>query len=308
MKQAHCHKYRSPNRLHDRQFFYKYVTAEVAKIILTTRKLRWSSPLLFNDPFDVTQDLRLNFDASELTKSLAEEFASLIEQGNASSVGVPYLATLLDVLRHADRGKRSVIASEFRKEVPGPNLGAIQAYDGLKNTWREMVPSFRILSLSELKDVTSMWLHYAGQYKGVVLEFESLEEIDSCFLAARPVIYQDSPPAIADVQTWVRCILNQNESSYSDHFTEFLYIKTTAWSYEREWRIVSSARPGETGLFADYPMHPRALRGLYFGPKCSANDKSDILSLLAHGLEHVLAYEAVESWREARFSFDCVQR
>jgi hypothetical protein len=29
-----------------------------------TRRLRWSSPLLFNDPFDVTQELRLNFDST----------------------------------------------------------------------------------------------------------------------------------------------------------------------------------------------------------------------------------------------------
>ncbi len=61
-----------PNRRHDRRVFYKYVTAEVAKIILATRKLRWSSPLLFNDPFDVTQELRLNFDAAELNAALTD--------------------------------------------------------------------------------------------------------------------------------------------------------------------------------------------------------------------------------------------
>ena len=45
---------RSPNRRHDRQYFYKYVSAKTAQAILTTRTLRWSSPILFNDPFDVT--------------------------------------------------------------------------------------------------------------------------------------------------------------------------------------------------------------------------------------------------------------
>ena len=63
---ANAYEYRSPDRLHDRQYFYKYVTAKVAKIVLATRKLRWSSPLLFNDPFDVTQELRLNFDEAKL--------------------------------------------------------------------------------------------------------------------------------------------------------------------------------------------------------------------------------------------------
>jgi hypothetical protein len=48
---------RSPNRRHDRQYFYKYTTADAAMIVLATRKFRWSSRLEFNDPFDVTQEL-----------------------------------------------------------------------------------------------------------------------------------------------------------------------------------------------------------------------------------------------------------
>ncbi len=68
--------------MHERRYFYKYVSANTAKIILSTRTLRWSSPVLFNDPFDVTQELRLNFDASELNLVLTELIASLIEKGD----------------------------------------------------------------------------------------------------------------------------------------------------------------------------------------------------------------------------------
>lgn len=63
-------QHRSPNRKHDRQYFYKYVSAEVAKIILARKELRWTSPLLFNDPFDVSQELRLNFDEATLNVAL----------------------------------------------------------------------------------------------------------------------------------------------------------------------------------------------------------------------------------------------
>ena len=72
--------YRSPNRKHDQRFFYKYTTAKTTEIILATRKLRWSSPLQFNDPFDVTQELRLNFEEAKLAKVLGEELATLIER------------------------------------------------------------------------------------------------------------------------------------------------------------------------------------------------------------------------------------
>jgi Protein of unknown function (DUF2971) len=115
--------------------------------------------------------------------------------------------------------------------------------------------------LISINDVTSMWLHYADSYRGVVLAFEALDEIDSRFLVARPVVYQGTPPAIADPQVWARCIVGQTESAFTDLFTEYQYVKTTAWSYEREWRIASIARPGETGLFGDYGFPPAGARG-----------------------------------------------
>lgn len=300
---------RSPNRRHDRQFFYKYVTAKVAKIVLVTRKLRWSSPLLFNDPFDVTQELRLNFDEVELTAVLTDKMASLIEGGDFShSVTHPMFAALLRVVRYASPDIRRAMARELRENIDTPTSGQIQAFAALKETWKEMVPTFRVLCLSEQNDVTPMWLHYAEAYKGAVLEFSAIDELDSAFLVARPVIYQDTPPAIADVNTWASCMLGQSESAYWDLFTEYQYVKTTPWSYEKEWRIVSGARPGETELFADYGFEPPELTGIYFGPQCSAEDRAAMLGLLVHGLEHVQAHEALADSQQAKFTFRAVSR
>ena len=78
---SHRGSYHSANRRHERQYFYKYMSAATAKIVMTTRKLRWSSPIIFNDPFDVTQELRLNFDADELNAAVTEQFAVLLEKG-----------------------------------------------------------------------------------------------------------------------------------------------------------------------------------------------------------------------------------
>src|SRR5580692_1932007 len=51
---------RSSARNHNRTHFFKYTSASVAKIIFTNRTLRWSSPILFNDPFDVHRELGPN--------------------------------------------------------------------------------------------------------------------------------------------------------------------------------------------------------------------------------------------------------
>jgi len=308
MNLPNAREYRSPYRQHDRQYFYKYVTPAVAKIVLATRKLRWSSPLLFNDPFDVTQELRLNFDEAKLNAALTDRVTSLMEQGDLSdSVKYPILSPLLRAASRATPETRRAKAAKLRQYIGTSASAQIQSFTPLKEVWKKMVPTFRVLCLSEVHDVTCMWLHYADGYKGVVLEFSALDELDSAFLMARLVIYQDTPPAITDVDAWVNCLLGRGVT-YRELFNEYLYAKTAPWSYEKEWRIVSAARPGESGLFGDYEFRPHELTGIYFGPKCSAGDRSDLLALLAHGLEHVRAHDAILDSQQARIAFRAIER
>lgn len=303
------HRYTSPNREHNRSVFYRYMTARVAKIVLTTRRLRWSSPLLFNDPFDVTQELRLNFDGPTLQAALTEKVALLIEQGDSGATfRDPMLAAILHATATADRGSRRMMANELRQRMATSMSEQIQSLIGLKDLWAKMVPTFRVLCLSELNDITPMWFHYADAYKGVVLEFRAVDEVDSAFLVARPVIYQDAAPAVADMNTWVDCLLYHDLARFLRLFFEYQYSKTNAWSYEKEWRIASAARPGETGLFGEYGFHLRELIGIYFGPMCSAEDKTDLCALLSYGLEHVRPHEAVLDIPSGKFTFHVIGR
>ena len=285
------------------------MTVKVAKIVLTNRTLRWSSPILFNDPFDITQELRLDFDEAKLDAVLTDRYASLIEQGDpTNSVKQPELAFLLRMLMHANPEARRTFASELCQSIDAPTSGQTESFKELKDKWKEMVPTFRVLCLSELYDVTPMWAHYAEQHKGVVLEFSAIDELDSQFLVARPVVYQDTPPSIADPEAWASCMLGQGETTYSDLFSEYEYMKTNEWSYEREWRIVSGARLGETGLFRDDGYQPDELTRICFGSKCSTEDRSDLLALLVRGLEHVRAYEAIPDTQQAKFKFRAITR
>lgn len=54
---------------------------------------------------------------------------------------------------------------------------------------------------------------------------------------------------------------------------------------------------------------PRELTKIYFGPKITRQDRSDLVALLAHGLEHVEAHDAVAGTaRERKFTFSAVSR
>lgn len=302
-------RYPSLNRRHNQRFFYKYVTASVAKIVIATRKLRWSSPLLFNDPFDITQELRLNFDEHELASALTNRVADLLEQGNhAGLVQHPLLALLIDRAGRADATTRANMAQEMRAIGHKATQGQIDALAMLRDKWKELVPNFRVLCFSEINDVTPMWHHYADGYRGVVLEFSAEDVVDSAFLVARPIVYQDDPPAIADVNAWVDCLLIGKNAIHEKLLIESQYVKTAAWAYEKEWRIASTKRPGEAGLYSDYGYHPQELNGVYFGLKCDPEDCKGIVSLLVDGFDHVRIYEAISDLRTAKFIFRSVDR
>ena len=309
MAETDAHLYQSPNRRHDRRFFYKYVSATIAKTILETRKLRWSSPLCFNDPFDISPELWLNFDVPGILAAFANELTVLIDEGNFSTLPRdPILRAILSLLkRQSSPDVRRQIVEKLRHESSATAAGQMQDFAELNQRWRDFLPTFRILCLSELNDVTSMWLHYADSYQGAVLEFECVDELDSPYLVARPVIYQDTPPAITSMQVWARRMLGRGETTYRELFKEYQYIKATAWSYEREWRIVSFARSGESGLFSDYSFNPRELTGIYLGAHCSMEDQAGILSLLTHGFEHVSAYRACVGGAKAKFTFQRIR-
>jgi hypothetical protein len=306
----------SPNRKHERHYLYKYVSATTAKAILTTRTLRWSSPIRFNDPFDVTQELRLDFGAAELSAALVEEMVDLLATGDPirpparpdmSPFFEPMQALLrwLDELGEADRQR---FAETFRRNAPQPTVGQAEAIAELKERWSAIVPNLRVICFSEANDVTPMWHHYADGYRGVVLQFEAVDELDSVWLLARPVVYQAEPPAIADARTWARCMLRKDERTYQDLFTEYQYTKTPDWAYEREWRVATFALPEESGDFSSWPFNPRELAAVYLGPRSSEQDQADIVALLTSEFAHVRVFRARIVGAAGRFHFDEVRK
>jgi len=60
--------------------FYKYTSAETAAKILESSTFRYSSPLLFNDPFDVQTGLHFDFDVTQLQENAWKRIERLVLQ------------------------------------------------------------------------------------------------------------------------------------------------------------------------------------------------------------------------------------
>ena len=275
-----------------RSVFYKYQSAATAIAVLSARRLRWSSPLSFNDPFDVTQTLRLDIDPAVLQPVLVDAFINVLKNPAPPAAATIQLKLIHTLFWRATRpSDRDSILDELRSTSGSPTAGGINAFDELQKTWNGLVPQFRILCLSESPTITPMWNHYADAYKGTVLEFQADVSVDSALQLAKPVIYQDTPPRIADVNEWARAIVETNGKRFHELFREMQYVKATSWAYEKEWRVVSYARPDSSGLTSDLGFHPKEVRGLYLGPNTLPADEAVLRSLLVGDLNHVTVYK-----------------
>jgi hypothetical protein len=258
---------RSLSRRHDRNSFFKYLSADVAQLVLTNRTLRWSSPVLFNDPFDVPRELSFGVTADALVKALARKVAQLIENPPDDTTCLePKLRLIVDTVK---RG----VSSELRHQMLSglQDVGSWHRPEGksmneMRDLWRKWLPDHRILCLTESAAHTAMWYHYADKYRGVVLEFLCVDELDSAWLAAKPVTYPESKPQVYTAEGWAEIMCLRQDLAVRSILEIATYTKSSDWKYESEWRIASFKRPTDTGDFTDYKFDRQELGGVYFGP------------------------------------------
>ena len=288
--------------------FFKYMTAKVAKIVLVNHTLRWSSPLLFNDPFDVQRNFSWGFEFEELKEPLLNEIVNLISSETIPDFyNIPYFIKRLRRKDYADI--RNIILPELPQLIDKGMQRAKNDYKRIKKQWSEFIPKLRILSFSSVSDNLLMWSHYSDSHKGVVLELQSINSLDSPWLIAQPVTYQNTPPLLATKEEWIKSITGQKRLNYDSwqFYAPLTLTKTTDWEYEKEWRVVSFMLPGESGLYADYPFNPPELCSVYLGCEISNEDAKDIISLLNYDLSHVRAYRAKKIEREKKISFERIK-
>lgn len=271
---------RSPHRLHDRESFFKYMSAATAKIVLSRRTLRWSSPILFNDPFDVPREMSFGVEPSEIFVALSRRIASLIEDPPGDTTALsPKLKTIIDIVKAgvSTELKAELLASI--QEVAAFHVPSASPLEELRELWRHWLPDFRILCLTESPAHVAMWHHYADKYSGVVLEFKCLDSLDSALLAAKPVAYPATKPLHYTAEGWAELLTMANQSAVRTILESATYTKSPDWSYEAEWRVIGSRRQYETGHFSDYPFHQNELGAVYLGPLVTPGDREELLSL-----------------------------
>ncbi|WP_271009505.1 DUF2971 domain-containing protein [Paucibacter sp. B51] len=274
---------RSPLRRHERSTFFKYCTATTAKAVLAGGRLRWSSPLIFNDPFDVPLELAYSFSPQEIILAALAKCVALVEEPPSNTERLtPKLRAIVEAIKGGlpDSERRRII--ELFKSEAGTAKPVGVGLRQLGELWKQLLPELRILCLCESPSHVAMWHHYADQYRGVVLELACDDRLDSAWLGAVPVTYRDSGNPLAEVDTWANLLVLETSEAVTDLTHLSAYFKSSDWSYEREWRLLSYKREQEAGYFSDYRFDPEELLGVYLGPRMDSGTASEISLLTEH--------------------------
>ena len=271
---------------HSRDRFFKYTSASTAVKVLESSAVRYSSPLLFNDPFDVQSGLHFDFDIESLPDKIlarVEELMALDKKPNVSEDGPLGKAIILMWEKKAAHG----FPREHIREMFGPELGrlkeqVIQLQTQFQHTWwNDFLPRLRVFSVSEEKDNLLMWAHYAENHTGVVFELLNLPEEDNCLCAAEPVLYCNTPPSFFTEEQWLNDILSVQRLAPEELYFQYAYVKSALWAYEKEWRVWDLLPNLQQMLYSDYTLQLKEVGAVYFGCRVASELKAKMMSLLS---------------------------
>jgi len=289
-------------------YFYKYSSLSTAEKILTSRKFRYSSPLLFNDPFDVQTELNFDFDINSFSENLMNEMEII------ASSNKPFNFTIQNEWTQSLESLREHIKKEG---VINPQLRTIllSSFNPLKSEmeetrqnhnqlWREFLLPMRVFSVSEKNDDILMWSHYSKNHMGVVFKLRVIPEIDNPLCAAEQIVYEPKPLTFFTLKEWLNDILGFTKIDSDQLFRNYVKVKCDIWQYEAEWRVWSFEWDSKDKLYNDYNVRPEELEAIYFGCNTEKDDIARIKKLCKDINPSSLFFKAKKTIGQYKLEFD----
>lgn len=269
--------------LHDRPYFFKYMTESTARKVIASKSFRWSTPLLFNDPFDHQTGLTFPFTGEDLAKGIKAVFEDVVINGTKFA---PICRRPFGDFLKSARLHRSAINNADGMKVLDEVISEIgRTFSETKGRFNAEITDFlthsRVLCLSETGDNVVMWSHYADSHKGVVFKLRKLEAEDHHFLAARRVDYTTDPINYFSLREYVDNLTGVSEHDPAPIIWQIAYRKHPDWAYEREWRLHRPLLDAAKGAgYEDISEKATLFEAVYLGcclPDASATEMCELL-------------------------------
>jgi hypothetical protein len=264
--------------LHNKDGFFKYYTAASAELTLKHTSRKWSTPALFNDPFDNQFDLHLEEPTETLVDENLTQFHELIHsphplRPNQLGAMTPVAEYIRQIYQqNPDFKYTDEHLAYLRGGVVEGMQRAIEINPGINAEIRSAMADTSIFCLSETHDNLLMWSHYAQNHTGAVIKFLSLPQVDSPLILAQPVRYT------AQIPRREFASMMDFQKSLTDTIEQITLTKSDVWAYEREWRIVAGLRD-KTQTYEILRFVPEEVGEVYLGCKIANDDQEKIVEL-----------------------------
>ncbi len=289
---------------HNKKFFCKYVTAEIAIKILCELKVKYSAPLLFNDPFDTQQDF--NPDDDEILEITCDRIKNLIYQNDEPNyTEMDYiLATKLKIMRsNRENLKPEEWLEAMRKDKNRTILNFRNWLAGFNIAWQDCCKDDRIFCVVENYDNLLMWAHYADCHKGAVIKLRCIPELDTPMCAATPIIYSERMP----VRSIIEDYYHRAPDDPLELVQKLFYIKSADWSYEKEWRVVLGTTGNSGENYDMNSIHKEEIEAIYLGCKMTDLYRNKILEIVNTAMQHVTVFQARKNQKYFKLDFSQIK-
>lgn len=263
------------------EVFYKYMSARTARIVLESSRLRWSSPLVFNDLSEFQRMPRFNPTIAEglrkFPQLLLDVVAGIVDVDEESLT--PSTQLLLSMLRRTPISRSTV---EEMSAALSPEEIA-NADDKAERALREFtlglnLKAVRILCVTVAPDSEPMWANYAEAYSGCVLGFRHIPTHDTPLLAAKKVDYTEDAPIVGSGLDLL--LYGATEALLSKTVQAICFTKKAPWAYEQEWRAMTYRATSQNLTYNDFKFYADELESVTFGPRIDITIAEELKALV----------------------------
>jgi len=258
---------------------------------LQNGKLRWSSPLVFNDPIEFQRlprfDPSLKQASNELPRVLVE--AALGKRRLDVPRLTPMTRRMYEMIRFGLA--HGMHPEDFFDGAPGEGRELDQIHERMirQHLGTHFAAQARVMCLTANPINPAMWANYAANGSGCVLGFRHIPAESTAFLESRPVHYSNDVPVLCSGLDFYL---------YADKYTigqgvvnAICYTKREEWRYEEEWRAITWRENEGAALFGDYPFLPAELESVTFGLKCEPQRRAGLTELVRRHYPECSIYE-----------------
>jgi hypothetical protein len=288
----------------------KYVSTETAEKILNTCSLRWSSPELFNEPWAVKYEPKLDFDHKIINDAMLKFAVSMIfsrdmPKGNTNHP----LYKAIRRWRSEDRFKDEMEAFDALKELLAPTPETLaEKLKKIVSNWKRLIEHSRVICLSETSKDPLSWQLYGDNHKGLALRFST----QGVLANSKPIDYTAVRTSLTSVKEQVDDLVGIQRADVIDTFEDRLLSRPKSAASEKEWRNIRLFEEDDLDCgedkedwFIDLNFEPKELRAVYFGFKMPENKRIALTELLKTSYPTATLYLSVPV--EGQFEVDFVK-